>query len=57
VYLCFAAALRASYQWLSNHPDCQETPQKIIKEKHDSAIGYRRIFHWLNEHAYIAGQR
>ena len=56
VCLCFAAALRASYQWLSNQSDCQETLHKIIKEKHDAAIGHRRIFHWLNEHAYIAGR-
>ena len=56
VCLCFAAAFRASYQWLSNHAACQETLHKIIKDKHDAAIGYRGIFHWLSEHAYIAGR-
>ena len=24
----------------------------MIKEKHDTGMGYRRISHWLNEHGY-----
>ena len=30
----------------------QQKLWEIIKEKHDSGIGYRRMSYWLNEHGY-----
>ena len=30
----------------------QQELLEIIKEKHDSGMGYRRISYWLNEHGY-----
>ena len=44
--------LRASHLWYSHYSEYQELLYQIIKQKHESSIGYRRIAYWLNEHGY-----
>ena len=41
-----------SYLKEINYYDYQQELCEIIKEKHDSGIGYRRISYWLNKHGY-----
>ena len=52
VFLSFTIKITASHLKEINYSDYQQELWEIIKEKHDSGMGYRRISYWLNEHGY-----
>ena len=44
--------LRAFHLWYSHYSEYQELLYQIIKQKHESSMGYRKIAQWLNENGY-----
>jgi hypothetical protein len=45
--------LRASHLWYSHYSEYQELLYQIIKQKHESSMGYRKIAQWLNENETV----
>ena len=41
-----------SHFWYLQYSEYQELLYSIIKQKHKSGMGYRKIAQWLNENAY-----
>ena len=52
VFLSFTVNIIASHLKKIRYSPYQQELWEIIKEKHDSGMGYRRISYWLNEHGY-----
>ena len=52
VFLSFTVKITASHLKKIRYSPYQQELWEIIKEKHDSGLGYRRISYWLNEHGY-----
>ena len=52
VFLSFTIKITAPHLKEINYSDYQKELWEIIREKHDSGMGYRRISYWLNEHGY-----
>jgi hypothetical protein len=50
--LTFSIKLIASHLKKPHYSNYQYELWKIIKDKHDSGLGYRRISSWLNKHGY-----
>ena len=52
VFLSFTVKITASHLKKIRYSPYQQKLWEIIKEKHDSGMGYRRISYWLNKHGY-----
>ena len=52
VFLSFTVNITASHLKKIRHSPYQQELWEIIKKKHNSGLGYRRISNWLNEHGY-----
>ena len=52
VFLSFTVNITASHLKKNRYSPYQQEVWEIIKEKHDTGMGYRRISCWLNEHGY-----
>ena len=52
VFLSFTVNITASHLKKIRYSHYQQELWEIIKDKHDSGMGYRRISYWLNEHGY-----
>ena len=52
VFILFTVKITASHLTKIRYSPYQKELWKMIKEKHDTGMGYRRISHWLNEHGY-----
>ena len=52
VFLLFTIKITASHLKKTRYNPYQLKLWKIIKEKHDTGMGYRRISDWLNKHGY-----
>ena len=52
VFLFFTIKVTASHLKKTRYNPYQLKLWKIIKEKHDTGMGYRSISYWLNKHGY-----
>ncbi len=52
VFISFTVNIMASHLKKIRYSPYQQELWEIIKEKHDTGMGYRRISCWLNEHGY-----
>ena len=52
VFLSFTVKITTSHLNKIRYSPYQQELWEIIKEKHDTGMGYRRISCWLNEHGY-----
>ena len=52
VFMSFTVKITALCLKKNRYSPYQQELWEIIKEKHDSGMGYRRISYWLNEHGY-----
>ena len=52
VFISFTVKITAPCLKKIRYSPYQQKLWEIIKEKHDSGMGYRRISYWLNEHGY-----
>ena len=52
VFMSFTVKITAPCLKKIRYSPYQQELWEIIKEKHDSGMGYRRISYWLNEHGY-----
>jgi len=52
VFLSFTIKITAPNLKKIRYSSYQQELWEIIKEKHDSGIGYRKISYWLNENQY-----
>ena len=52
VFLSFIVKITVSHLKKIRYSPCQQELWEIIKEKHASGMGYRRISYLLNEHGY-----
>ena len=52
VFLSFTVKITTSHFKKIRYSPYQQVLWKIIRDKHNTGMGYRRISDWLNEHGY-----
>ncbi len=52
VFISFTVKITASHLKKIRYSHYQQKLSEIIKKKHVSGMGYRRISYWLNNHGY-----
>ena len=52
VFISFTVKITASHLKKIRYSHYQQELSEIIKKKHASGMGYRRISYWLNNHGY-----
>ncbi len=52
VFVSFTVKINASHLKKIRYSNYQQELLKLIKEKHNFEMGYRRISKWLNENGY-----